>query len=115
MPLQLRPTDDGRSMVLTDAAGRTLGLQTMVSWHQGGPDEYGSATIQFIIDGKTLVVMADRVETGDETLPEALEAFGRLSPANKRRFVEAAAPRPQDPAMAELNASFAALRATFRS
>ena len=97
MQLQLRPDPrDRRTMYLTDAAGRILPCQTGVVWSHGGPGEVAQAVVTFNIDGDKLAVVADPVETGYGTLPEALEAFGRLSSANKVRFLQAAEPPPTD-------------------
>lgn len=115
MQLQLRPVYDGRSMVLTDLAGRALPGQTAVAWTQGSPGQLGEATVTFAIDGKTIQVVADPIETGHGTIPEALEAFGRLSDANKLRFIEAARPHPLDRAFAEMNAALKTLADAFKS
>lgn len=115
MQLQLRPTGDGRTMTMTDAKGRTLGCQTAVAWSHEGPDFYGEATVTFVIDGTSLMVVADQIETGDGTLPDALEAFARLSDANKLRFIEAARPHPLDRAFAEMNAALNTLADAFKS
>lgn len=115
MQLQLRPVNDGRSMVLTDLAGRALPGQTAVAWTQGSPGQLGEATVTFAINGKTIQVVADPVETGDGTLPEALEAFARLSDANKLRFIEAARPHPLDRAFAKMGVALNALTEALKS
>jgi len=115
MQLQLRPAGDGRTMYLTDARGRVLPGQIAVAWEHGGPGRLASATVSFAIDGEKIEVVTDPVDNGDGTLPEALEAFSRLSEANKLRFIEAARPHPLDRAFAKFSTSLDRLRDGIRS
>lgn len=101
-------------MYLTDGRGRALPGQVAVAWSHDGVGEIASATVTFDIDGTQIAVVADPVETADGTLPEALEAFARLSEANKLRFIEAARPHPLDRALAKFGASLDALRDALR-
>lgn len=102
-------------MYLTDGAGRVLPGQKAVSWSHGGYGEIAEATVVFHIDGNGIAVVQDQIETGDGTLPEALEAFGRLSDANKLRFIEAARPHPLERAFAKANAALNTLADALKS
>lgn len=91
MNLQLRPMDDGRTMVLTDHRGVMLPGQRTVRWEHGGPGEYPSALFEFIVDGFEIeVVPAPAIRREDRpllSLPEVAEGFAGLSPENRRRFL----------------------------
>lgn len=115
MQLQLRPAGDGRTMYLTDLRGRALPGQVAVAWTHDGPGDYAQAVVTFFIDGTEIVVVADPIETGNGTLPDALDAFALLSDANKLRFIEAARPAPVDRGRQLLAQAFDALRAAVLS
>jgi len=84
--LQLRKQDD-RTMILTDHRGKPLPCQKAVAWSHGGADEVASVTVEFMIDGRDIVVTDAAVDTGSGTLAEAARAWAALSPANRKRFL----------------------------